>query len=232
MKVLTPIDRSARDGIVLPYGVGMAKSLGGAIAVVHVVSVTRSLVPGAMREAAAYVIAVEEGLREQGVQAEGIVQRGEPGPLIVAVADVLNVDMIVMASRQRSSLGKFVLGSVTDVVLANAHQPVVLLHETNGARADPKKARQAAYLAALVWNRQRVGYYTDEEAQQELGRLALLGLDRDALCSNYDSLARQGTVFEWLDLDFQLETLRAFFPEEVDDLVKHNILPFPETRAA
>jgi len=77
-----------------------------------------------------------------------------------------------------------------------------------------------------------MGYYTDEEAQQELGRLAVLGLDREALFSNYNALARQGTVFEWLDLEFQLETLRAFFPEEVADLVKDNILPFPETRAA
>jgi hypothetical protein len=47
MKILTPVDQSRRDGIVLPYCVSIAKALDASIALVQVVPLTRSLIPGA-----------------------------------------------------------------------------------------------------------------------------------------------------------------------------------------
>jgi nucleotide-binding universal stress UspA family protein len=53
-----------------------------------------------------------------------------PGPAIeaiVAKAEILKVDLIVMGTHSRSALAGFVLGSVTSGVLANCKLPVLLL---------------------------------------------------------------------------------------------------------
>lgn len=234
MKILTPVDQSARDGIVLPYCVRMADALEAVVALVHIIPLTRSLVPNAMRQAEAYLFAVESGLREQGLTTEAIVRRGDPAGVIVALASELEVDLIVMTTRARSSLGKFVLGSVADAVLANCPKPVLLLSEaTNGSRSDEGTRRQSAYLATVIWHKQARGLYARDESKQELERLAASGLDRSVLFATYQALEDRGALFDWLDIDFQMNTLRKFLPEDIHALGGEELLNLPsEPRAA
>ncbi len=233
MKILTPIDQSRRDGIVLPYCSRLAKALGAVIVVIHAVPITRSFRSGAMRQAAAYVSAVEEGLHEQGIKTEGVTKKGDPASVIVSVAGELDVDLIAMVSRGRNNLGKLMMGSVTDSVLANCPKPVLLLSE-HAAEAvlDEQTRLQSAYLGAVVWHRQMTGVYTLAEAEMILGRLAAEGLDKGTLVASYEAQNEQDGSLAWLDIGFQTDTLRRFLPEEVDDLLRKESPRFQDKRAA
>ena len=222
MKILVPVDKSHRDGIVLPYITQTAKALQATVILVHIVPLHRAVVfPRAVREAEAYAAAVAAGLRKQGIDAESVVRRGDPPSAIVALAGECHADMIVMTSRGRGSLGKLVLGSVADAVLANCGKPVLLLSEsTSSVHTDENVGRQSAYLATVIWNRQVRGLCSTEEAQSQLELLASSGLDRDVLFSSYHGLEEVGsTPFDWLDIDFQLKTLRQFLPQEIEPLM-------------
>ena len=198
------------------------------------VALQRSVVPGAVREAEAYASAVVAGLREQGVDAESIVRRGDPASVIVALVNETGADMIVMTARGRSGLGKGVLGSVADAVLANGQKPVMLLSESaTGERTDEDVRRQSAYVATVIWNRQVRGLCTADEAQAQLEQLATSGLDRDVLFSSYKGLEEDGgSPFGWLDIDFQLQTLCQFLPQEVDSQTDEQDTPLHATARA
>ena len=82
-----------------------------------------------MRQAKAYLAAVAAGLREDGLVVETSVRQGNPATVIVVLAEELKANLILMTTRGRSGLGKLVLGSVADAVLANSAKPVLLLSE-------------------------------------------------------------------------------------------------------
>ncbi|OGO53289.1 MAG: hypothetical protein A2148_09205 [Chloroflexi bacterium RBG_16_68_14] len=233
MKILVPLDKSRRDGIVLPYSVRMAKALEADIAVAHVVSLTRSLVPHAMREAEAYVTAVVAGHQEEGLTVDGFVQRGDPAAVIVTLAGELRADLVIMVTRGRSGLGKFVLGSIASAVLSSCPKPVLLLSEAmNGVLSDGEIRLQSAYLAAVIWHREARGLYSRDEAEEELVRLAKSGLDPDMLLTSYEARGRQSVLFHWLDLDFQVAALRKFFPEVADTWIDRELPLFLGEQAA
>ncbi|MCH8901508.1 MAG: universal stress protein [Chloroflexi bacterium] len=104
------------------------------------------------------------GLREDGLEVETSVRRGDPATVIVALAEEFEANLILMTTRGRSGLGKLMLGSVADAVLANSQKPVLLLSEaTNGVAVDHEENRlEAAYLATVIWNKEAQGLYTKE----------------------------------------------------------------------
>lgn len=52
---------------------------------------------------------------------------GDPARIILDDADRMGMDMIVMAKRHHSALERMLLGSVTNTVAKEAHQPVLLV---------------------------------------------------------------------------------------------------------
>ncbi len=233
MKILVPIDRSHRDGVVLPYSTTAARAFGASITVVHVLPARKAIMPGALKEAEAYASAVSAGLRESGIETESIVRRGDPATTIVVVVEETKADLIVMASRGRSGIGKMMLGSVGDAVLTNCGKPVLLLNESVPTiLSDENVRKQSAYLATVIWNRQVRGLCTPEEAQIELATLAASGLNRDVLISSYEGLVEVGgTPFDWLDIDFQVNTLRQFLPQEVNGTLQSDGISAADTAA-
>ena len=61
-----------------------------------------------------------------GVLHESIVRLGNPAEEIVAAADELGVDLIVVASHGRGGLSRAIFGSVTEEVLRSSHRPVLI----------------------------------------------------------------------------------------------------------
>ena len=194
----------------------------------NVMPTTRSIVPGAVREMKAYLMAVASGLNEQGIEnVEYAVRKGDVAKMIVNFVDECKCDMIVMASRGRGGLGKLVMGSVADAVLSSCGKPVLLLSEAaNGMKLDDTVRQQSAYLATVLWNKQARGFITSEEAKRSIKQLAGEGLDEHILTSTYETLEEQGGLpFGWLDIDFQLDTLRSFLPSDVDKQI-HDLASF------
>jgi len=127
MKILVPLDKSPLDAAVLPYVGKLGKRLRASLALLHVVTPLRSLLPGAAREAQSYVQLVADEMREKGLMADPYYANGESAEMILEVAAEVEADMIVMATHGRRGMGKLVLGSVADVVVSVATVPVLLL---------------------------------------------------------------------------------------------------------
>ncbi len=216
MRILCPVDQSVRDKIALRHCTRLAKSLNASTIIVNAVPFTKSLMPNSPRRSEAYVEAVAAGLREKGLDAEGVVERGPAASVIVSLAHRVEADLIVMATRgrTRSGLGKFVLGSVAEAVMATTSKPVLTLSEAEErVPTDEKTRRQSAYLAQVLWNRQARGLYTHEQVRNELIRLVESGLDEQVLLATYQACREEGWALDWLDLAFQSDTLERFLPD-------------------
>ena len=72
-------------------------------------------------------------LREQGLLATGRAVVGDAGRRIVAVADELDADIIVMSTHAHVGVMRGLLGSVAGSVIRDAHRPVLLIHPTDAA---------------------------------------------------------------------------------------------------
>ena len=114
----------------------LAASLGASLLVVSVIDPGSLLLPGgrfrtrvdqerARLEADAQVL-VARGRRE-GIVVSFMVWTGDPGDQIVAVAEAERVDMIVVGSHGRGTVGRLLLGSVSEHVVRNALCPVLVV---------------------------------------------------------------------------------------------------------
>ncbi len=92
---------------------------------------------GAAAEAAAtemlekqteYIESMAERLRAIGYQAHGVAVVGTPATMILQQATTLRSDLILMGTRGRQGITRFVLGSVSHAVLHKAPCPVLTFH--------------------------------------------------------------------------------------------------------
>ena len=74
-----------------------------------------------------YLERVTKGLQETGIDVETVVRRGVPHAEIVDYADHNDIDLIVMTTRGRSGLTRWLMGSVADRVVRGASVPVLLV---------------------------------------------------------------------------------------------------------
>ncbi|TKB94349.1 MAG: universal stress protein [Nitrospira sp.] len=77
---------------------------------------------------AEYVESVAERLRAIGYQAHGVAVVGTPSAMILQQATTLRSDLILMGTRGRKGITRFVLGSVSHAVLHKMPCPVLAFH--------------------------------------------------------------------------------------------------------
>jgi len=75
-----------------------------------------------------YIEGVAERLRAIGYQAHGVAVVGTPSTMILQQATTLRSDLILMGTRSRQGIIRFVLGSVSHAVLHKAPCPVLAFH--------------------------------------------------------------------------------------------------------
>jgi nucleotide-binding universal stress UspA family protein len=75
-----------------------------------------------------YIEGVVEGLRAIGYQAHGVAVVGTPPTMILQQAITLRSDLILMGTRGRKGITRFVLGSVSHAVLHKMPCPVLAFH--------------------------------------------------------------------------------------------------------
>lgn len=75
-----------------------------------------------------YINGVAERLRAIGYQAHGVAVIGTPSTMILQEATTLRSDLILMGTRGRQGITRFVLGSVSHAVLHKTPCPVLVFH--------------------------------------------------------------------------------------------------------
>jgi nucleotide-binding universal stress UspA family protein len=65
--------------------------------------------------------------RAIGVTVSFLVWTGDPGESIVSAAEAENVDLVVVGTHGRGTIGRLILGSVSDHVVRNAPCPVLVV---------------------------------------------------------------------------------------------------------
>lgn len=74
-----------------------------------------------------YIINEAKKLVPPSIQAEFVVQRGQPAYTILKHAEANGFDLIVMGSRGRGAIREFILGSVSHNVVQYAKIPVLIV---------------------------------------------------------------------------------------------------------
>jgi nucleotide-binding universal stress UspA family protein len=74
-----------------------------------------------------YLHEVSERLMSQGAAMSADVRVTQPASGIRQVADEFGADLIAMSTHGRSGMGRFIMGSIAERVLRDAHRPVMLV---------------------------------------------------------------------------------------------------------
>lgn len=134
-KILVPVDGSSHSLLAKRKAMGMAVAMGSEIILLHATGTIPNLIGGNAREELMSELTREgetllepyrKVLEDKGVQYTEIIESGEPGDTICAVAEREGCDVIVMGSRGLSDLEGMVLGSVTHKVLTKSSLPVLV----------------------------------------------------------------------------------------------------------
>ncbi len=138
--IVVGTDGSGRAGVAVREAVGLAKAVGATLHVVHVVRTIPTTTMGAEYADLSVVADATAEMHEQGNQIcaqvaadaerEGVSAQihnveGDPGDVLVKVAEGVDADLVVVGNRGMTGVKRFVLGSVPNKV--SHHCPCSLL---------------------------------------------------------------------------------------------------------
>ena len=144
--ILLATDASSASGAATLHAIDLAARLDAQLVVLTVLSTAdrdrpaRESGSSAASRREARTLAVQqvvERARAEGARATSLVWDGEPGEAIVDAADAEHADLIVVGSHERSTVGRFFLGSVSDYVVRHARAPVMVVRPSAFALATP-----------------------------------------------------------------------------------------------
>lgn len=151
-KILMTHDGSEMASAVLSHVVNMALNFNSEVVVLQVIEsymqISAAIIPAPpLMPGAESTIAVETIFKigkqnalhnlarlERTLKTEGLVDvrvlmlEGNAKDMIMAFENEYRPDLIMMSTRGRSGLGRFLMGSVADYVVRNAKCPVFLMH--------------------------------------------------------------------------------------------------------
>ncbi len=132
--ILLATDLTGASSAATEQAIELAARLEARLLILNVFQPAKGLVPigrtrpGDSREQRATgAQAVVQRARAAGVEAMFLLWDGDPGDSIISAAESEAVDLIVVGSHGRSSVGRFVLGSVSDHVVHHAQCPVLVV---------------------------------------------------------------------------------------------------------
>lgn len=147
-KILIPLDGSLLAEKALPYAVWLSKQSDGQIIFLRVVP-SPVIAPArySIAEADAWLARQSEERQEaeeylarmaarpdlQPLRPHPLIYEGDAAEMIVRAAEHLDVDAIILSTRARGGLARWILGSVADHVVRNTSIPVLLLRDEEAA---------------------------------------------------------------------------------------------------
>jgi len=140
-EILFPTDGSEASRATLSHAVEMAKAFDARLHVLYVVNTTYAGVGAAgsininsLRTSGEGILEeVESTIAEEGLEVITEIEEGDPYTEIIDYSN--NVDLLVMGTRGRSGIDKYLLGSVTEKVVRTADVPVCTVRTTDTEQA-------------------------------------------------------------------------------------------------
>lgn len=161
-QILVPLDGSERAAMVLPHVATLARALGRGLALLRVMPTAGTLehmvwptgvalanpvgLEAALATARAALRAAAAPWQVAGLPVSYEVRAGDPAEEILAAAQRPAIDLIAMSTHGRGGVGRWLLGSVAERVLAAAPVPLLLVR----APAPDSAPLPAAYRTILV----------------------------------------------------------------------------------
>jgi nucleotide-binding universal stress UspA family protein len=148
-RVLLATDLSDASETATERAIAVAQGLGAALIVVSVIDPVMRRSSGDLRVdqlrriQEARVADLVERARRRRIQTEFMMWTGEAGESIVDAAAAERADLVVVGSRGRGSLGRAILGSVSDHVVRHAPCPVMVVRsasDSTGSQPGPRRA--------------------------------------------------------------------------------------------
>jgi nucleotide-binding universal stress UspA family protein len=141
-RILLATDLSAASAGAALEALDLAHSVGAELLIVSVIDLGTMRLPGgrfglridqvrSAREEAAQEL-VGRG-RAAGVRVSFLIWEGDPGESIVEAARSEQVDLVVVGSHGRGSVGRFFIGSVSEYVVRHAYCPVLVVRSRASA---------------------------------------------------------------------------------------------------
>jgi nucleotide-binding universal stress UspA family protein/predicted transcriptional regulator len=165
--LLVPLDGSPLAEAGLPYAEAIAEATGASLHLLSVVEREPRLpightdlraadverhaaeVEAARQQARAqYLVGTAAALRARGLVVTSTILPGDPVAAILAAASEPDVAMIVMASRGRGAVGRWLTGSVADAVMRTGRRPTLLVRPPY-VQVPPRRVRLQQLLVAL-----------------------------------------------------------------------------------
>jgi len=130
-KLLIAVDGSKYADRALEYAVQIAKNYNAKLALVHVEEDKLIRIGGPQVEncigTVGECILKDAATKVEGVKFDKKLEYGSPAEVIIKIAKKADVDIIVMGSRGLSSIGRFLLGSVSDDISMHARSSVLIV---------------------------------------------------------------------------------------------------------
>jgi nucleotide-binding universal stress UspA family protein len=134
-RILLATDLSATSDGASSQALDLARDLAADLLVVSVIDPTNGHIPdrpaGRMDQLRADRELIARGLvtrgRDSGVRVTFLIWQGDPGEAIVDAARSEAVDLVVVGSHGRGSMGRMLIGSVSDHVVRHAPCPVLVV---------------------------------------------------------------------------------------------------------
>ncbi|HEV2281932.1 MAG TPA: universal stress protein [bacterium] len=146
--ILVPTDFSDSANAALRWAADLAQALGARIVLLHVVDLEYQWIPAGPAVVPTPVPAVvARRIREQARAAldaiaaktpavrRGLVRDGHARDVILAAADELKADFIVMGTHGRRGVAHLFIGSVAEYVVRHARVPVMTVRASGRGRA-------------------------------------------------------------------------------------------------
>jgi nucleotide-binding universal stress UspA family protein len=133
--VLVPLDGSPSAESALPYAEVLARRTGAALTLVRATQQASGPAQArAIEDAEGYLTDLATSLGDRGVTAEVAVPYGSPSTWIVEEVGLRKIDLIVMATHDRTGPDRWLHGSVAEAVVRHSGVPVFVVRAADGLR--------------------------------------------------------------------------------------------------
>ncbi len=140
--ILVPVDGSKESICACKWACTVAQGTGATITLLHVVDLNLKMtsfdrvsmsgyVPESIKKQGEDLLAAYRSHMPQELPIKQVLHAGSPHQTIVAVAEELQPDWIIMGSRGASNLKEIVMGSVSQYVLHHVSCPVMIVKDND-----------------------------------------------------------------------------------------------------